>query len=28
VVYACLRLFNEKGFAFEQDSGQPAAPLV
>jgi PAS domain S-box-containing protein/putative nucleotidyltransferase with HDIG domain len=28
VVYACLRLFNEKGFSFEQDSGQSAASLV
>ncbi|MBM4443747.1 MAG: PAS domain S-box protein [Chloroflexi bacterium] len=28
VVYACLRLFNEKGFAFALDSGESAASLV
>jgi PAS domain S-box-containing protein/putative nucleotidyltransferase with HDIG domain len=28
VVYACLRLFNERGFTFEHDSGQSASSLV
>ncbi len=28
VVYACLRLFNQKGFAFEQDPDQSAASPI